>query len=284
MLNKIRRRKNNNSKVFLTIICISVLLLIFTTYLLKDEENKSLSINTTTYNPYTLDENEVNYITDKNFTELEKKDYTSHSIQIMGYKHFNVEQAHSWILNSLGNNIETMISMMDLNGLTLEEHLSNLNTVAKLEDVDPYLILVQQIKETGYFTFRSNINGQYVLKSVLPSYYNFAGLGAVDNKSTPPEKFSSNIEGQLAQVQHLKGYATTSDMNAEVVDNRLKFIGDNRGSVTTVADLSKTWASDPIYGDELAKLYTKLINHSINLNLLGEYSNKTYGPLSQNSN
>lgn len=283
MLYKYQRPKKYNIMFLILSTIFPLLLLFFLVKIITVKPQESIVSNTNEVNePFVFNEDKIKHVNSNAESILEKKEYTSDMLEIMGYKKLDKEQAYSWILSSFGNDIDKKTSMMDLNGLTLEEHLENLDKVAKAEDVDPNFVLVQQVKETGYFTFRRNVNGKYVLNSVLPSYYNFAGLGAVDDKSVPPEKFNSNIEGQLAQVQHLKGYATTDEMNTEVVDNRLKYIGDNRGTVTTAADLSKRWASDPIYGQELAKLYTDLINHNISTEIISGYARKTYGPLPEN--
>ena len=121
---------------------------------------------------------------------------TPETMKIMGYEEIDVDKAITFIVNLVG---EDNIDKIKLNGTSLNFHISNTNKAAKAEDVNAYFVLAQQLLETGNLKFENS--------SVKPEYYNFAGLGATDSKPNP-NKFFSNYEGQLAQVQHLKGYAT----------------------------------------------------------------------------
>lgn len=204
-------------------------------------------------------------------------EYTSvspQSLYIMEYAPIDYAQSMSYIL-SLG---EDVINRMDLQGLTLEEHLFNLNYVCELEGVNATFMLAQQLIETGNFSFA---NGD-TLSMVSPMDFNFGGLGAT-NSSRPQdvEKFKMNIHGQLAQAQHIKGYASTEDMNAPVVDNRLKYLESKRGTGKTAEDLSNQWAMNSQYGEILAQKYNAIMSHVPDESLIEKYKDRTYGILGQ---
>ena len=199
---------------------------------------------------------------------------TPDKIEIMGYKPMDYAQAMSYILTCASAN-GFSVEDMDLNGITLEEHLVNTNTVAYYENVDPNVILVQQLIETSHYMYKYTTNdGTIKESSVKPEYHNFAGLGATDS-NPKPSQYSNDIHGQLAQTQHLVAYATTEDVKTKLVDDRFQYV--QRGKAPTVLGLSKAWASNESYGQHIAKKYTELINHEVNEGLVKKYAKKVYG-------
>lgn len=100
------------------------------------------------------------------------------------------------------------------------------------------LAFCQSIKETGAWKF----GGQ-----VKPEQNNFAGLGAT-NGGASGATFQAPAEGIEAQMQHLWGYATVSDLPAGtvLVDPRFdllsKTVPPRRGSAPYWEDLSNKWA------------------------------------------
>ena len=188
---------------------------------------------------------------------------TPETMKIMGYEEIDVDKAITFIVNLVG---EDNIDKIKLNGTSLNFHISNTNKAAKAEDVNAYFVLAQQLLETGNLKFENS--------SVKPEYYNFAGLGATDSKPNP-NKFFSNYEGQLAQVQHLKGYATTDPLKEECKDQRFALLMDKRGTATNAAELSNKWASNSSYGELLAEMYNQFHNTEVNSEIVSKYKYRT---------
>ena len=188
---------------------------------------------------------------------------TPETMKIMGYEEIDADKAITFIVNLVG---EDNIDKIKLNGTSLNFHISNTNKAAKAEDVNAYFVLAQQLLETGNLKFENS--------SVKPEYYNFAGLGATDSKPNP-NKFFSNYEGQLAQVQHLKGYATTDPLKEECKDQRFALLMDKRGTATNAAELSNKWASNSSYGELLAEMYNQFQNTEVNSEIVSKYKYKT---------
>ena len=195
-------------------------------------------------------------------TEVSAEKYTNvtpETMNIMGYEEINIDKAITFIIGLVG---EDNINKIKLNGTSLNFHISNTNKAAKAENVNAYFVLSQQLLETGNLKFENSC--------VKPEYYNFAGLGATD-ANPKPNKFFSNYEGQLAQVQHLKGYASTGELNEECKDQRFELLNDKRGSATNAADLSNKWASNNSYGESLAEMYNQFHNTEVNPELVNKY-------------
>ena len=188
---------------------------------------------------------------------------TPETMKIMGYEEIDADKAITFIVNLVG---EDNIDKIKLNGTSLNFHISNTNKAAKAEDVNAYFVLAQQLLETGNLKFENS--------SVKPEYYNFAGLGATDSKPNP-NKFFSNYEGQLAQVQHLKGYATTDPLKEECKDQRFTLLMDKRGTAVNAAELSNKWASNSLYGESLAEMYNQFHNTEVNSEIVSKYKYKT---------
>ena len=188
---------------------------------------------------------------------------TPETMKIMGYEEIDVDKAITFIVNLVG---EDNIDKIKLNGTSLNFHISNTNKAAKAEDVNAYFVLAQQLLETGNLKFENS--------SVKPEYYNFAGLGATDSKPNP-NKFFSNYEGQLAQVQHLKGYATKDPLKEECKDQRFTLLMNKRGTAVNAAELSNKWASNSSYGKLLAEMYNQFHNTEVNSEIVSKYKYKT---------
>lgn len=189
---------------------------------------------------------------------------TPETMTIMGYEEVDADKAITFIVGLIG---EDNIDKIKLNGASLNFHISNTNKAAKAENVNAYFVLAQQLLETGIFTFENS--------SVKPEYYNFAGLGATD-KDPKPNKFFSNYEGQLAQVQHLKGYATTDALNEECKDQRFSLLANKRGTATNAAELSNKWASKAEYGKLLANMYNRFHDIEVNSEIVSKYKYKEF--------
>lgn len=148
---------------------------------------------------------------------------------------------------------------------TLDDFLGILYDEAVAEGVRPEVVFAQAMLETGWLEFEGDVNWKQC---------NFCGLGATGNKN-PGIDFGvvtddkGNIvanpnpegvrTGLRAQVQHLKGYASTKDLVNECVDPRFGYLSEKRGVAPTVQGLSGTWAADTSYGDKLVVLVNDLL-------------------------
>lgn len=227
----------------------------------KQEENTNSTENTIETNA--IEEASVNENNEKTSVGYSTT-VTPETMTIMGYEEIDVDKAITFIVGLIG---EDNIDKIKLNGTSLNFHISNTNKAAKAENVNAYFVLAQQLLETGIFTFENS--------SVKPEYYNFAGLGATD-KDPKPNKFFSDYEGQLAQVQHLKGYATTDALNEECKDQRFSLLANKRGTATNAAELSNKWASKAEYGKLLANMYNRFHNIEVNLEIVSKYKYKEF--------
>lgn len=232
-----------------------------TTNKTKQEENTNSTENAVETNA--IEEasiNENNEKTSVGYSTI----VTPETMTIMGYEEIDVDKAITFIVGLIG---EDNIDKIKLNGASLNFHISNTNKAAKAENVNAYFVLAQQLLETGNFKFENS--------SVKPEYYNFAGLGATD-KDPKPNKFFSNYEGQLAQVQHLKGYATTDALNEECKDQRFSLLANKRGTATNAAELSNKWASKAEYGKLLANMYNRFHDIEVNSEIVSKYKYKEF--------
>ena len=227
----------------------------------KQEEDTNSAENTVEANVIEeVIENENNEKTSVGYSTT----VTPEMMTIMGYEEIDIDKAITFIVGLIG---EDNVDKIKLNGTSLNFHISNTNKAAKAENVNAYFVLAQQLLETGIFTFENS--------SVKPEYYNFAGLGATD-KDPKPNKFFSNYEGQLAQVQHLKGYATTDALNEECKDQRFSLLTNKRGTATNAAELSNKWASKPEYGKLLANMYNRFHSTEVNSEIVSKYKYKEF--------
>ena len=229
--------------------------------IVKQEENANSTENTVETNVIEeVSENESDEKTSVGYSTT----VTPETMAIMGYEEIDVDKAITFIVGLIG---EDNVDKIKLNGSSLNFHISNTNKAAKAENVNAYFVLAQQLLETGIFTFENS--------SVKPEYYNFAGLGATD-KDPKPNKFFSDYEGQLAQVQHLKGYATTDALNEECKDQRFALLANKRGTGTNAAELSNKWASKSEYGKLLANMYNRFHDVEVNSELVSKYKYKEF--------
>ncbi len=120
------------------------------------------------------------------------------------------------------------------------------------EGVKAEVAFCQAMNETGFLKF----GGQ-----VSITQYNFAGMGATDDGAAGAS-FPNVRTGVRAQVQHLKGYASTYALNNACVDPRFAYLSKSRGCAPIVEWLGinenpakKGWATSVNYGYNLRNLY-----------------------------
>jgi N-acetylmuramoyl-L-alanine amidase len=112
---------------------------------------------------------------------------------------------------------------------------------AQSEGVRAEVVFAQAMHETGWLQFGGDVNVRQ---------FNFAGIGATGG-GAGGASFGTVAQGLLAQVQHLKAYATPSSvsLNNTCVDPRFHLV--ERGCAPTVEELGGKWAIDPEYGSSL---------------------------------
>ena len=108
----------------------------------------------------------------------------------------------------------------------------------------------QAMLETGFLRYGGDVQ---------INQYNFAGLGATGNGAAG-NSFDSVREGVRAQVQHLKAYASTAELNNPCIDWRFQYV--ERGTAPYVEWLGqkenpygKGWATAKNYGYNIVNLY-----------------------------
>ena len=92
---------------------------------------------------------------------------------------------------------------------------------------------IQSCKETGNFKFTGGT-------AVTFDQNNFCGLG-VTRKGEKGHSFNSPRLGIRAQIQHLKGYATSAPLKQSCIDPRYKYINP-KGKAPRFEDLAGKWA------------------------------------------
>ncbi len=109
------------------------------------------------------------------------------------------------------------------------------------EGVRVEVAFCQAMNETNYLRFTNRVPIEAK---------NFAGIGATDS-TQDYNVFGSVREGIRAQVQHLKGYASTDNLNNPCVDPRFQYLANIRGCAPYIEDLSGRWASSHTYGSDI---------------------------------
>lgn len=131
----------------------------------------------------------------------------------------------------------------------IEEFCEIIEEESEEEGVRAEVIFAQICVETGFLKFGGQVDA---------TQCNFSGLGATDDGAAGAT-FPNVSTGIRAQVQHLKGYASTEDLNQPCVDPRFHFLTSKRGSVKHVQNLGNgNWATDPNYASKLMKLIKEM--------------------------
>jgi|GEM_PF-1212516 len=119
---------------------------------------------------------------------------------------------------------------------------------AAKEGVNHDIAFCQMCLETGYLRFGGDVE---------PDQNNFAGIGALGG-GVAGASFPNARTGVKAQIQHLKAYASTENINdPPLVDPRFNQVNP-RGKATRVQDLSRRWAADARYGDRILAILRRL--------------------------
>lgn len=160
-----------------------------------------------------------------------------------------------------------IIGKSECTAFQMAQHLINKNPNAKswaLEYAQLYLeegeaegvrgdgAWIQSCKETGNFAFTGGT-------AVTFNQNNFCGLG-VTKKGLKGHSFDTPRLGIRAQIQHLKGYATTAPLKNPCIDPRYKYI--TKGCAPRFEDLAGKWAV-PGYNTNLASSLEDAMNKRI---------------------
>ena len=164
------------------------------------------------------------------------------------------------IMGSLQTSVDAMVNLYESTGHTypsdafvskgaptIRDFCSLIIEAAVSEGVRPEVVFAQAMLETGWLQFGG---------SVKPNQCNFAGLGAV-NQQSGGARFDDVYQGLLAQVQHLKGYATGAALNNTCVDPRYEVLQSKGflGVAPYLEDLNGRWAvPGDTYGQNIARI------------------------------
>lgn len=114
------------------------------------------------------------------------------------------------------------------------------------EGINHDVAFSQMCLETGFLKFGGDVNREQ---------NNFCGLG-VTGGGVKGQSFKDVRSGVRAHIQHLKAYASTDDLNMELVDERFRYV--KRGSATKVEQLTGKWATDKNYGNKIINIISRI--------------------------
>jgi len=120
--------------------------------------------------------------------------------------------------------------------------------LGEIEGVRPDIALAQSLKETGNFEYGGDVK---------PEQNNFAGIGAVGG-GAEGSWFRSVAYGALAQIHHLKAYASTEEKKLKNHSPRSHFV--QKGIAPTVEELAGRWAVPGYETDVYDSLEDALLN------------------------
>ncbi len=170
---------------------------------------------------------------------------------IQGVSVATPEQMVQFVLNS-GKEPRLNCSLEELAQLFIEE--------GQAEVIKGDMAFAQAVKETNYFTF---LRPDGTSSLVLPEQNNFCGLGATNNSDIGKGAwFSTPKEGVRAQIQHLKGYASTEPLSNLCVDPRFGLV--QRGVAPCWEDLNGRWAVPGNgYGESIVDIHRRILETQV---------------------
>ncbi len=175
------------------------------------------------------------------------------STPIMGATTVSAQQLANTYRNAISTNGVIYPYGNNPDAPTIERFCEILIAQANSEGVRAEVVFAQMMLETGWLGFPGVCD---------PGQFNFAGIGATGGDN-PGNSFSSIAEGILAQVQHLKAYASTEPLNNTCVDPRFQYV--ERGIAPIVAWLGAKenpngtgWATGAGYGDKIIRVMNQI--------------------------
>ncbi len=126
---------------------------------------------------------------------------------------------------------------------------------ANAENVRGEVVFAQAMLETGWLGFGGDAG---------IDQFNFAGLGTTGD-GVKGIAFPDVSTGIRAQVQHLKAYASTDDLNQECVDERFDYVTRETAPYVEWLGIQENpygsgWAAGKDYGSKLRKILADLSN------------------------
>ena len=120
---------------------------------------------------------------------------------------------------------------------------------ANAENVRGEVVFEQSMLETGWLTFQGDCQIEQ---------FNFAGLGTTGG-GEPGISFADVRTGIRAQVQHLKAYASSEDLNQECVDERFEYVTRESAPYVEWLGIQENpygggWAAGEDYGEKIRGL------------------------------
>ncbi|MCL2024324.1 MAG: GBS Bsp-like repeat-containing protein [Coriobacteriia bacterium] len=184
------------------------------------------------------------------------------------------------IMGASQTNVAQMVRYFNSSGATYPGHIYGqygaptitdwcriLLEEANREGVRAEVVMTQAMKETGWLRF----GGQ-----VQVAQCNFGGIGATNGgaagadfrqsmQGSPLQGSANGVRrGLRAQVQHLKGYATTTpaaQFATFIESPRFHFLADRRGVAPTVIGLNGRWAvPGTTYGQDITAMIQVLLS------------------------
>ena len=116
------------------------------------------------------------------------------------------------------------------------------------EGVRGDVAFAQSCLETGFWKFGGDVSADQ---------NNFAGIGTTGG-GVKGNYFSTPQEGIRAQIQHLKAYASTQNLNNKCVDPRFNYV--TRGSATTIGGLAGKWAASGGYNMSIVSVLNDILS------------------------
>ena len=137
---------------------------------------------------------------------------------------------------------------------TIERFAQIFYEEANAEGVKAEVAFTQCMKETGFLKYGGD---------VLPSQYNFAGIGATG--AVHGAKFKDVRTGIRAQIQHLKAYASTSPLKNACVDPRFNLVTRNTAPYVEWLGIQENpngygWATAKNYGYDIVGMVKVLLS------------------------
>lgn len=128
----------------------------------------------------------------------------------------------------------------------------------KAEGVKGDVAFAQSCLETGNFKFTGD---------VTEDQNNFAGIGTTGG-GVKGHSFPDVRTGVMAQIQHLKAYASKEALKNECVDPRFNLV--TRGVAPTVDALEGKWATSAGYGKKITTIYSDILAIQTNQTDIGK--------------
>jgi N-acetylmuramoyl-L-alanine amidase/uncharacterized protein YjdB len=132
---------------------------------------------------------------------------------------------------------------------TIDEFIDIAYEQAAKEGVRADVVLTQIAVETGWLKFGGDVKVEQC---------NFGGIGATGN-GNPGNEFKDVAEGIMANVQHLKAYASKEALKTECVDPRFTYV--TRGIAPYMEQLAGKWAASAVYGISLDDCFDSIASY-----------------------